>query len=504
LRVIAQLEPVVAGTAEACSAELRRVNATFDRYLNIGVIDPDGYIRCAAQLTEPPVFAGDRDYYQLAIETGDVVQGSYQIGRITGLPAVNYGLAISTEDGAFRGVVYAALAIEAIVAVAERASADEREVIIISANGETLASSEGLAFAAGEGINEATLTRLRLESPGTATIKIHNQDVIAGFTTLPGPKGPAAYVLVVDEKSRIEASAQSVFRWSTGVLAATVVLSMGAATVVSETLVVAEHRKRSEARAARIRRLQDADADRIRLVNSIGHDLASPLTPIRLQLHMLRARLKDEKDARAVEVINLNFQQIQRLVADLRDIFKLQAGRLNLTPVGFDLYKLASDARDSVAPTAAPRGINVVLNAERDLQLIADKDRVYQTIMNFLTNAIKFSPRDGRVAISVFPEGEGVRLAVKDGGRGLTPEEIDRLFEPFSQVHDRGEVEEEGTGLGLFICRGIVEGHGGRIGVNSAGRGTGSEFWFWLPREARVDEPPMDADDSEEKLEEQA
>jgi signal transduction histidine kinase len=98
-----------------------------------------------------------------------------------------------------------------------------------------------------------------------------------------------------------------------------------------------------------------------------------------------------------------------------------------------------------------------------------------------LTNALKFTPAGGRVVVEAAQEGADAVVRVRDSGRGLAPDEIPRLFKPFSQVHERSEVAERGTGLGLYISKGIVEAHGGRIGCASEGRGSGSTFSFWLP-----------------------
>jgi signal transduction histidine kinase len=104
-----------------------------------------------------------------------------------------------------------------------------------------------------------------------------------------------------------------------------------------------------------------------------------------------------------------------------------------------------------------------------------------QVMGNLLSNALKFTPSGGRVAVQVTVEETRVQVDVTDTGRGLSQDEIARLFEPFSQVHAPGEIKERGTGLGLYISREILERHGGRVWAGSGGRGIGSTFSFVLP-----------------------
>jgi signal transduction histidine kinase len=111
-----------------------------------------------------------------------------------------------------------------------------------------------------------------------------------------------------------------------------------------------------------------------------------------------------------------------------------------------------------------------------------DPRRIEQVIANFLSNALKFTPPGGRVAVSLKPSSEGVEFTVADNGHGLNPEDLPNLFQPFSRIGTLVQGKHSGTGLGLFICKGIVEAHGGRVGVESKGPGKGSTFSAWLPR----------------------
>ncbi|MCA1819117.1 MAG: HAMP domain-containing histidine kinase, partial [Halobacteriales archaeon] len=145
---------------------------------------------------------------------------------------------------------------------------------------------------------------------------------------------------------------------------------------------------------------------------------------------------------------------------------------------------------ESFQESAHERGVTLTVRASGPVPVEADHERLAQVLSNLLTNALKFTPAGGAVTLRVGAgPGGGAEVAVEDSGRGLTADEAARLFQPFSQVHDPGEVKEPGTGLGLYICKGIVEAHGGRIQVKSAGRAHGSTFTFELPARPPPDLP---------------
>lgn len=230
-------------------------------------------------------------------------------------------------------------------------------------------------------------------------------------------------------------------------------------------------------------RLEAVDRERLQLVNNVAHDLASPLTPVKIQTSLLEEGHEGtpEQRAKRFAVIRRNIEQVERLIEDLRDSAKLESSQMKLRRQTIDLGTLIRDACEALRPKAEDRGLRLECQVTGSLPAEVDPQRVTQVLYNLLTNALKFTPSGGSVAVKATSSGGRARVRVTDSGRGLTPEEISRLFHPFSQVHAPQEIPERGTGLGLFISRGLIEVHGGRLMARSDGRDRGSTFEFELP-----------------------
>ena len=224
--------------------------------------------------------------------------------------------------------------------------------------------------------------------------------------------------------------------------------------------------------------LREADAYRLQLLSMIAHDLASPLSPVQIQLGLME---RESGRTKALDMVRRNVDHLQRLIGDVRDLARVEAGRIALEPRPIDLSALAHKAVEAFAADARERGVSSEVDAPGELPVHADPDRVNQVLINLITNALKFTPNGGNVKVSVSRHDHVARVSVTDEGRGLAADEIPRLFKPFSQVHERHEVKEKGTGLGLFICKGLIEKHHGKIWVESEGHGKGSTFAFSIP-----------------------
>lgn len=172
--------------------------------------------------------------------------------------------------------------------------------------------------------------------------------------------------------------------------------------------------------------------------------------------------------------------RLMKLVDNLLDFRRLEKGSLELDLSRVDLLDIAREAAGLVEGVAAAKGIKVVVPNKSGI-VQGDRDKLLQTVLNFLSNAIKFSPQNGTITISLRSSGSTVSVFVRDEGPGIPAEFQKKVFEPFEQV--KSGKEKEGVGLGLAICRMVVEAHHGQIGTNNADDGgPGAVFWISLPR----------------------
>jgi signal transduction histidine kinase len=223
--------------------------------------------------------------------------------------------------------------------------------------------------------------------------------------------------------------------------------------------------------------LQAAFEFRTSLMQMVAHDLRSPLQASQISLAILTDFEATNVSAGAlaqIERVKANNQRLISLVNDLLTLDSLELGRLELHKEQTTAKEVAQDAIDTLSQVAAVRKIELQ-NLATDATIFVDKQKISQVLINYITNAIKFSPSNSVIKIGSDSRKDLVRLFVRDQGPGLSLEEAERVFEKFFQAKEGKNAG--GFGLGLAICRLIVESHGGDVGVFSE-KGDGAEFWF--------------------------
>ncbi len=233
--------------------------------------------------------------------------------------------------------------------------------------------------------------------------------------------------------------------------------------------------------------LKDADQLKDRFLSIASHELKTPITSIRGQAQLALRRLAKQRDASpeiagmhtTLEKINEQTTRLTTLVDELLDVSSIRAGRVELHKREFELVALCQGI---VEDQQLLTGRTIVLSSETPtIPIVADRDRLSQVVTNLTTNAIKYSPEGSEVQVRLSQNDTQACLSVQDFGRGISDKQLPHIFETFYRTPDAQASSKFGLGLGLAICKDIVERHGGRIWAESK-FGKGSTFFVELPK----------------------
>jgi two-component system, NtrC family, sensor histidine kinase KinB len=225
------------------------------------------------------------------------------------------------------------------------------------------------------------------------------------------------------------------------------------------------------------------DSLREDLTSMIYHDIRSPLANVVSSLDVFESLLPPDSDPSFRSLLNIamrSTERIQRLTNSLLDMNRLEAGKPIVNLFTTSPHLLASDALDAISPVAENKGIHLELTIPEDLSaILVDADMIRRVLSNLLENAVKFTPPGGTVTVGAIEDGAFIRLWVQDTGSGIPDGERERIFDKYARLKEKDS--PKGFGLGLAYCRLAVEGHGGRIWVESQ-LGEGARFCFTLPQ----------------------
>ena len=251
----------------------------------------------------------------------------------------------------------------------------------------------------------------------------------------------------------------------------------------NESLLASEQEARNQAEIAN--RTKDE------FLATVSHELRTPLNAILGWTRMLRTGAVEPRSlARVLETIERNARVQTQLVEDILDVSRIIAGKLRVNIQKTDLHAVARSALDAVRPAAEAKGVILACELTPDsADFCGDPDRLQQIIWNLLTNAIKFTPRDGRVDLRVERVKSEVQISVSDTGLGIAPGFLPHVFDRFRQADSSITRATGGLGLGLAIVRHLVEVHGGTVQAGSEGEGKGATFIVLLPVRAVAPAP---------------
>jgi signal transduction histidine kinase len=234
------------------------------------------------------------------------------------------------------------------------------------------------------------------------------------------------------------------------------------------------------------KRIQHADEMKSRFLSNTSHELRTPLGSIRAISRILLDRMDGEltqEQEKQVRFIERAANELSDLVNDLLDLAKIEAGKVEINNSSFLIRNLFSGLKGMLRPLVTNPSVELVFHEpEENLTVYSDEGKVTQILRNFITNALKYTNKGFiQVSVALLPDSDTVRFAVSDTGMGIATENLELIFEEFSQIENPNQRIQKGTGLGLPLCRKLAKLLKGEIGVSSIA-GIGSTFFFDLPR----------------------
>jgi len=230
-----------------------------------------------------------------------------------------------------------------------------------------------------------------------------------------------------------------------------------------------------------IEALSDAKMD---FMNLVMHEARSPLTSVLGYTDLIAGQKFGPVTDRQIEPLSIIKRQSQRilnLINDLLTLARIESGKTKFEKKPANILDVAANALEEMAPMINEKKILLVQEFDFKTPPVSmDEDKITEVFINLLSNAVKFSNEDGKIFLTISPSGKEVTVSVRDEGLGIDPADLPHIFEKFYRAGKESS-ERKGTGLGLALCKSIVESHGGRLWAVSAGHGKGAVFYFTLP-----------------------
>jgi signal transduction histidine kinase/ActR/RegA family two-component response regulator len=246
-----------------------------------------------------------------------------------------------------------------------------------------------------------------------------------------------------------------------------------------------------EAQTVALNAAEHANHSKDEFLATLSHELRTPLSAILLWTNVLNSHSDRNTLEEGLAAIRNGAESQRHLIEDLLDTSRITSGHLRLRMRRTDFASIVQSALESVLPSAQTKGVRMVADMSPSVGVVeVDPDRMRQVLWNLLTNAVKFTPAEGTIEVKTRRMGELVELIVHDNGQGIPKDFLPHVFELFRQGEPATTRRQGGLGLGLAICKRLVEQHGGKITAASDGPGRGSTFTVTLPLPVRSDSEP--------------
>jgi signal transduction histidine kinase len=459
-----------------CSVYLKNLLGNYSRYANFGVSDKYGNVVCSGVKTSGKINVSDRQFFKNAIETKKFSIGEYQIGSITKKAVLNFGYPITDAEGSITSVVFSSLDLSWINQYVANIETESEDVVLLllDGNGVVLARSPEPNKWVGESfIKDPLIETILSKGKGTTDIiGLDNIKRIYSFQKLEGadPINPV-YVVVGRTRNAVFKDADSNFRSSIIVLILLMIFVAIASWEVGKLFII-----------KKIEDLEELDKLKSEFVSIASHQLRTPLSAI----NWFTELIKDEKltgvQKKIMKNIGESNQRMIDLVESLLNVSRIESDRLKIENKAVDVREILRESINEHKAKAKEKSQKIKLAVgKRRLMVYLDPKLLFQAVGNVIGNAIKYTRQKGLIEISANSKKDRVIITVKDNGYGIPKKNQDKIFQKFFRADNIAEYDIEGTGLGLYISKSIIQKIGGKISFIST-EGKGTSFFIFLPK----------------------
>ena len=221
---------------------------------------------------------------------------------------------------------------------------------------------------------------------------------------------------------------------------------------------------------------------------NISHELRTPVNLISSTIQLIKLNLKNlsKEDeniiSKYIDIMESNSMRLIRLINNLIDSTKIDAGFVKFTPINADIIKFIEDVCDSVVDYVDFNKMNLIFDTDSEEEIVLfDPDIIERILLNLLSNAVKFNKVDGTIYVNLYTKDDEIRITVRDEGIGIPKEKLSSIFKRFEQIQTKNKIEKQGSGIGLYLVKSLVTLHGGNIKVESKVN-EGSKFIVTIPK----------------------
>lgn len=483
LVALAQLPEVKGRDSAACSALFATFLRQYSRYITLGAVNSNGDVFCSALPQTKPKNVSESFWFNGVRSSNYFFGGDYQYDPVSGQTSLDFGFPIRSATGQTDGAVYASLDLSWLNrTVAQLSLPKGATFFLLDHEGKILLHYPDPEMWVGRSFTDsgAGKTILSRQTPDTVVGRgVDGVKRLFAFTRLSDTPGTENLSAVASIPLAVAvAGANQKFYRNLAVLGFITLVTLLAAWFFGNILVLRQ-----------IRALQDVDRLKSEFVSLASHQLRTPLTSISWALDNVRsghAGVLTKEQKEFLDDASHSASNLMALVRDLLNLSRIEARRLTVSPAPTDLVRLANEVISEAGPELSKKSLTLQRSYPKEpLVIPLDPVLIRQVIMNFLSNAIKYTPEGGTLRVSISRTELDALLTVLDTGVGIPQDEQGNVFHRFFRASNAHEMTTEGTGLGLYLAKELVELSGGAIGFESVYK-KGSVFWFSLPLSGSV------------------